>query len=660
MILRKTLFPIVIATLVLLSASYQSVEASIDSYADQPPPLAGWTHNPAFTGDTPQRHGVVLSGKDVIRSSPTIAEIDGNTSNGKEVAVAGSDGILYVYHANGSLLWSTNLATDSCSTTDSRANSAPAVGALYGDGEPYVVIGYGTILQSSCEGGVAAFRGPTGAQAWKFSLKAWAASEGYQEAIYGVVSSPSLADTDGDGALEIAFGGLDRNLYLLNNDGSVRWYYHAADTIWSSPAFANVDSDPELEVIAGTDISANASLKTPDGGYMYAFDTQVRTPKKIAFRTGYIWRTEFDQTIYSSPVIADVLSSNPGSEIIIGNGCYFPVGSSNKRGKWIKILSLTTGAVLKTLNTPACVQSSVAVGDIFDEGKLAVVATVSGDASIGGDGKSRIMAWKPDVAADPINATWSTIPTDPSGGQNDSFGGDLQSPIIADLDGNGSLEVIAGNFWSLHVLNGKTGAPLTCQNTSCGTQKSFYTWKTVKSTPAIGDIDNDGKPELVIGSGNAFNSAGNGQLYVWTNLASAISSPAGAKAAFDAPWPMFRGNAQHTGVLPAAPSALKISPTQLNPLLAVNTSMAVDLGISDDLGNTVSWSIQQTDASNVVQVPASGNGKTAHITLTASGSAGTYNATLLVQSSGLPDQTMQVQLKVVAELLQVYLPAAIR
>ena len=37
--------------------------------------------------------------------------------------------------------------------------------------------------------------------------------------------------------------------------------------------------------------------------------------------TGFIWRTHFDQALYSSPLAADLLPNNPGLEIAIGASC---------------------------------------------------------------------------------------------------------------------------------------------------------------------------------------------------------------------------------------------------------------------------------------------------------------------------------------------------
>src|SRR5690349_1914173 len=112
------------------------------TYYDSFPAQPGFTHTP-FGPDDPGT-GLALPGgsSSIGRGSPTIAEIDGNTSNGKEIAVGGRDGWLYVYHKNGSPAWRQNVlpgGVGSCNVNihaDGIVNSAPAVGALFGDGIP--------------------------------------------------------------------------------------------------------------------------------------------------------------------------------------------------------------------------------------------------------------------------------------------------------------------------------------------------------------------------------------------------------------------------------------------------------------------------------------------------------------------------------------------
>jgi len=513
---------------------------------DQPAPLPGWTHDVALTDDTLEQHGISLNGRQPMNGSTVAAEIDGNLANGLEVVFGGTDGMLHAYRSDGSLLWTHNLPNFNCKATknNNKLYSTPAVGAIYGDGIPYVVSSFGGIGASKCDGGIVVIRGYDGFKMWDFTLKKFGKKYGGKP--NGVISSPAIADTDGDGTMEIGFGSLDRKVYILNNNGSLRRYYSAADTVWSSAAFVNVDSDPNLEMIMGTDISGNKALRPPtqDGGYLYAFKTNATKKKLYRFRDeeAYVWQTAFDQVIFSAPVIADVMPENPGDEIIIGSGCYFPSRSNAKRGKWFKILRASDGQVLQTLNAPACSPSSVAVGDIDDDGVLEIIAAVNGNARAGGDGNSRLMAWK----ASNSEPLWSIVPK--SRGKNDSWGGEFMSPVVADLDANGSLEVILTNGTAVGIFNGRDGTPLTCQEAVCtDTQLMLYMWTTTRATPAVADVNNDGELDIVIGAGRAYNN-GKGMLYGWTGFSDLLGSPSGMQIPGSVPWPMYRGNAQHTGV----------------------------------------------------------------------------------------------------------------
>jgi hypothetical protein len=510
-------------------------------------PVSGWTFVDQTGEFEDQIPGVIVDGNVITYSSPVTADLDNNPENGLEVVSAGEDGRLYAHFANGEQFWSVSLLNAECGSSNrgNKTLSSPAIGDLNGDGQLSVVIGYGGVASKGCDGGIATYSGMNGSLEWKFSIKKFSETEKYGTRSYSVFSTPALADTDGDGKLEIGFGSFDRNVYLLEYDGSVRWYYNAADTVWSSAAFADINDDGRLEMIIGTDITGNRHIRpiTKDGGYVYAFKTEKRTRTKINFRdsSAYYWQQSFDQVIYSSPVIADVISSNRGEEIIVASGCYFPERSQNKRGKWVKVLSARTGKILRTLPIDACSPSSVAVGDIDEDGALEVIASSNGHQSLGGPGNSSLVAFKPESQ----EILWKVTPFERGG--NDGYGGNFNSPIIADFDQNGSLEVAVSNRSAISIFEGKTGNQLSCKDRVCSEDKFLaYTSSSLRSTPLVADINADGSLDLVIGGGNS-QVRRRGFIYAWTGFSETLGSQPGILEPGSIAWGSARGSAARTG-----------------------------------------------------------------------------------------------------------------
>ena len=54
-------------------------------------------------------------------------------------------------------------------------------------------------------------------------------------------SSPSIVDLNEDGQVEIIVGSTDKQLYVFNAAGKLKWTYATGDMIFSSPFVADID-----------------------------------------------------------------------------------------------------------------------------------------------------------------------------------------------------------------------------------------------------------------------------------------------------------------------------------------------------------------------------------------------------------------------------------
>ena len=458
----------------------------------------------------------VSSGSNAWNPSPALVDIDGDGD--LEIIGAGGDGIVYAFDKDGTKLWSFEVPTAGCKSVsiNNRLHSSPAIADLDNDGHLEGVIGYGGIT-SACGGGVVVFNAETGEIKQKINNENVAKKFGFSEKLHSVYSTPAIKDCNGDGLMEVAYGSFDRNIYFLRTKPkgklAIKFRLHAADTVWSSATFHDIDNDGISELFIGQDISANKYLKpvTKNGGYMNAIKTFTKfKSKSFGFRSSdvIIWQNTFDQTVFSSPIIADVLSSNPGPELIVGTGTYF-----GSKGAYLKILNLSTGKQLKKLSTAAPSASQAAVADLDGDGDLEVIATVNeGDDSMG-----HITAFDPETG----EHIWTTL---------NSWGLlGYASPIVADLDGNGSREVIANTAGEVTIFSGIDGSELKKLNVSDSL-----------STPAVGDLDGDGDLDLVFLGGK--------KVYVFSGFTGQLGSQATSQTPYGIDIGMFRINPARDGI----------------------------------------------------------------------------------------------------------------
>ena len=483
-------------------------------------------------------------------SSALVTELDGDTSNGQELAfLSGDDSgnpYVCVLSSSGHVRWRQKVVDG-----NTRYYSSIAAGRLNGKSStPAVVValGYGQSTKDSTDNGkVVAMNGANGKTLFTFDSRSYGKQQrkkraGYNELLHSIISTPALADVNHDGKLEIGFGGHNRHIFLLNNKGRVLWYYQTADTVWSSPAFANLQGDRNLEMIIGTDISKNTHLKpaTPNGGYIYSLKTNLNNIFKkksnllVPFRSkkAYSWYKSADQTFFSSPVVADIHPSFKGKEIVIGTGHLFPQGIKNKNGRNVKVYAGKNGKLIAEIPTNCPQDSSVAVADVDFDGVNEIIIYNSTFASYGCSGPSTLNAWKANKTTKKFDQIWSNnVPSQPS-----EYVLALSSPIVADLDGNGSLEVIIQSKGGIKIFNGASGSII-----NTGKKAKILPKVSDGTTPVAADINNDGILELVIRDGGFIPYT---NFHLWLNS----EEPPSQKAVpYAAPWAMWRGNAQRTG-----------------------------------------------------------------------------------------------------------------
>ena len=514
---------------------------------------------------------LTLSGSYVFESAaPTTADIDNDgypeiITGSRTLKADGSfdcTGKVYVYRRDGTLKWE--------STVRAEVSSSAAVADLNADGIKDIVVGMGAFpapgetASNECgknnptapgNGGVVALDGRNGNILWYFTTQDWGEwATGPNGVMDGVYSSPAIGDVNGDGQPEIVFGAWDDCIYLLNKQGTPLWGeipfttpqhfcgshgFFAHDTVYSSPALADLDGDGKLEIIIGSDVSCtdpgNSDLcnryMVPNGGFLWV----------IKYDGTVLARRWFDQAIYSSPAVAD-LNRDGKYSIVVGSGQTFA-----GKGYYVTSMYLdTTKPVTQSLvtrwqaTTVGVTVSSPALGDLNGDGVLDVVTiTKYGDWGIpvgpGETNGSYVYAFRGDNGA----LLWRTHACN-----NDGIGRSFpinSSPVLANVAGDTRPEVIFSHAWDVEVLN-PDGSYYTKVNLAngCTTTSGSMLYSasgSVTAPPVISDLNANGVNNIIATGWWNEGSGNRGSMYAWTATGTAI------------PWPMFHRDAVHSGLV---------------------------------------------------------------------------------------------------------------
>lgn len=437
----------------------------------------------------------------ITKSSITLSDIDadgtdeilvGTTKafdqNNQEIRPAA----LLCINANGTLRWATTFPA--ISTPDpitgkiyqtSSIGATPVVGDIDKDGYLDIIIGVGGVDQKDYgdKGGLYALNALDGSIKWFHqSIDRIGGSNNQGDGRPdGVFSSAVIYDVDKDNKPEVIYGGWDQRLWVL--DGSTGqsktgWPIDVLDTIWASPAVADLNQDGFQDILMPADITANTDAKTQTGGIFHVFnrDGQQNIPGFDQFignpnYTTLIGKWE-EEVLWSSPVVADI-DLDGMLEIAYGTGNYH----QDSRGSFIRVLEQNGNNRFK-LDTNGKTFATPLFADLDNDGTQEIIATTL---------NGYVHAWR--ANGQPL----FTTPTS-------SFGATISQPIFSsplavDLNNDGKLEIIYSQGAQLVIVNAQ-GQQVTFAD------KPQYLIQSYTGSAAIKDIDNDGRLDIISGGTN--------------------------------------------------------------------------------------------------------------------------------------------------------------
>jgi hypothetical protein len=216
-----------------------------------------------------------------------------------------------------------------------------------------------------------------------------------------IIASPAIGDIDGDGSNEVICGSKDSLLYCLNGvTGALKWSFKTGGMITSSAALADFDNNGKLEIVFGSQDSLVYFIKGDLNN-----DHMINPTEVTSLKTG--------GPVLSSPAIAD-LKNDGNLKVIIGSDDWkiycieYSPATNSVAEDWV----YTTGNVVQS--SPAIVSSGRTNKTIYAGSADSVLYVLDGNGTL--------------------------ITTYPANGQI------VTSPAVADIDGDGKLE-IAFSTW---------------------------------------------------------------------------------------------------------------------------------------------------------------------------------------------------------------------
>ena len=333
-------------------------------------------------------------------------------------------------------------------------------------------------------------------------------------------SSPTIADVNGDGTNDIVIGHEDGWLRVLEANGSNLggWPRQAGAAIDSTPAVGDLNHDGHKEIVVGL----GSTLVPNQQGGVVVFNANGTVHCRF--------RTLDYQNIWTNRAGADGYADGVFSSPSIGdvNGDGYPDIVFGGFDLHVYAIDRNCNEILSD-NIEDTSWSSPALYDVNGDGRLDIL--IGGDQSPGGlinwrGGEFRAIEWTA-VSFPPVPANEHPCFHCSEIWKRQIGDTVFSSAAIGDIDGDGRPEVVVGAGGYYGTTDGHRVWAWHVDDGSTVPGWPVLTAGNTMPAPALGDLDGNGIPEIAVGSADGWLRAyhGNGAL-MWARRLTHYTTPA--------------------------------------------------------------------------------------------------------------------------------------